>query len=101
MDGCGHANIHLGAFFVLIPKEYYSALVRERTLDRKGVVFGVSDPRAGCAGPTRASARNNSRVMLTRRVSDPILADHDLTRPMSFSSPLGPIQPDPWGSKND
>ena len=33
---------------------------------REREVFQVSNPRAGCAGPTRGSAENNSRVTLAR-----------------------------------
>ena len=66
-----------------------SLWVRERE------VIQVSGPRAECAGPTRGSAKNNSRVMLARPASDPLLAGHDLTRPVSFSSPLDPTRPDP------
>ena len=52
----------------------------------------VSIRWAGCAGPTRGSAENNSRVTLARPVSDPLLAGHELTRtvPVSFSSTLNP-----------
>ena len=65
-----------------------SRWVREREM------IQVSDPRAECAGPTHGSVENNSRVMLARPASDPILAGHDLTRPVSFSSPLYWARPD-------
>ena len=55
----------------------------------------VSDPRAECAGPTRESVENNSRVMLARPESDPLLAGHDLTRPVSILSYFDPTRPDP------
>ena len=48
------------------------------------------DPRVRPAGLTRRSAENNSRVILARPASDPILAGHDLTRPARFSTPLNP-----------
>ena len=32
-------------FFILTPKEYFSAMVRKNTLDQKRDVFGLSDPR--------------------------------------------------------
>ena len=70
-------------------------LVREKPLGRKQDVFQVSGPRDGCAGLTRGSAENNSRVMLARPASALVLAGHDLARPVSFSSPLDPAPPDP------
>ena len=57
-------------------------------------VFGKRAERAGYVsrmrGFDRGSAGNNSRVMLARSASDPFLAGHHLTRPVSFSSPLDP-----------
>ena len=67
-----------------------SVLVREKTLGRKRDDLEESRLRAGCAGPTRGSAENNSRVVLARPSSDPFLSVHDLSRPVSFSSPPDP-----------
>ena len=67
-------------------EDHCSVLVREKpfALGSERFFFQESDARAGCAGPTRGSAENNSRVMLARSASDPFLADHDLTRPVSL-----------------
>ena len=62
---------------------YYSVFVREKPLGRTRDVE-VSDPRAGCAGPTRGSAENNAWALLARPASDPFLAGHDLNRPVIF-----------------
>ena len=51
---------------------------------RSYAIFEIFEARARFAGPTRGSAGNNSRVMLARPASDPFLAGHDLTRPVSF-----------------
>ena len=39
----------------------------------------MSDPRAGSAGPTLESAKDNSRVVLARSAIDPFLMDRDPT----------------------
>ena len=79
----------------MIPTEQYSALVREKPWGRERVLFEMAGSRAGCAGPISGSTEKNSRVMLVRSANDPFLASHDLTRPVSFSSPLEPTRPDP------
>ena len=76
-----------------------SIRTREAFGQDSGGVILVSDPRAECAGPARGSVENNSRVMLARLASDPLLAGHDLTRPVSSSSPLDPTRPDPRALK--
>ena len=58
--------------------------MRERLWARKAGRFSVSCPRAGCAGPTRGSAENTTRIMLARPASDRFLAADDLTRPVRF-----------------
>ena len=60
---------------------------------REREVIQVSDPRAEYVGPTRGSVENNSPVMLIRPASDPLLAGHNLTRPVRFPSPLDPTRP--------
>ena len=52
-----------------------------------------SDARAKSAGPTRGSAENNSRVIVTRPASDRYLTGHDPTRPVRFENLLP--RPDP------
>ena len=64
-------------------------LVQEGPLGRKRVFFSS----VGSAGRIRGSAENNSRVILVRPASDPFLAGHDLTRPVSFDLFL--TRPDP------
>ena len=78
-------------------EDHCSVLVREKpfALGSERFFFQESDARAGCAGPTRGSAENNSRVVLARPASDPLLTGHHLTQPVSFISTLDPTQPDP------
>ena len=56
----------------------YWLLVREKPLGRKRKAFEKLDLRAGCAGLTRGSPENNSRVVLAPPASDPFLAGRDL-----------------------
>ena len=81
MDGCGHAFVHLAVFSRLnmIPKEVIFSVGTRVVFGLKAGIF--PNPGVGCAGPTRESAENYSRVVLARPTDDPFLAGHALTRP--------------------